>query len=412
MAHGSVLEFRNPDPKFHDHLTEILRTGCQQIITEALETELRVFLEYYQDAKDGHGRQRIVRNGHLPERHIQTGIGPVAVKVPRTRDRAPDGGIQFRSSIVPSYLRKTRSIEELLPWLYLKGLSTGDFSEALSAILGTAAPGLSANTICRLKSKWQAELDQWHKRDLSQKRYVYWWADGIYCKVRMDEKQCLLVLIGVTAEGKKELVAIEGGFRESELSWKALLRSLKDQGLDTAPELAIGDGALGFWKALNSMYPETKWQRCWVHKTANVLNMLPKSLHPAAKQALQSIWMAPGIEEAEKNFDGFIETYGAKYYKAAECLEKDRGALLTFYSFPAEHWRHIRTSNPIESTFATVRLRTDKVKSCFSSRTAVSMAYKLCRCAEKRWQRIRGADKLAKVIAGVEFIDGVERNAA
>ncbi|MBM4311408.1 MAG: IS256 family transposase, partial [Deltaproteobacteria bacterium] len=251
MAHGSVLEFRNPDPKFHDHLTEIIRSGCQQIIEEALETELRVFLEYYQDAKDAHGRQRIVRNGHLPERHIQTGIGPVAVKVPRTRDRAPDGGIQFRSSIVPTYLRKTRSIEELLPWLYLKGISTGDFSEALSAILGTDAPGLSSNTICRLKSKWQAELDQWHKRDLSQKRYVYWWADGIYCKVRMDEKQCLLVVIGVTDDGKKELVAIEGGFRESELSWKALLGSLKQQGLSRAPKLAIGDGALGFWKALN-----------------------------------------------------------------------------------------------------------------------------------------------------------------
>jgi len=369
MAHGSVLEFRNPDPKFHDHLTEIIRSGCQQIIEEALETELRVFLEYYQDAKDAHGRQRIVRNGHLPERHIQTGIGPVAVKVPRTRDRAPDGGIQFRSSIVPTYLRKTRSIEELLPWLYLKGISTGDFSEALSAILGTDAPGLSSNTICRLKSKWQAELDQWHKRDLSQKRYVYWWADGIYCKVRMDEKQCLLVVIGVTDEGKKELVAIEGGFRESELSWKALLGSLKQQGLSRAPKLAIGDGALGFWKALNSMHPETKWQRCWVHKTANVLNMLPKSLHPAAKRDLQAIWMAPGIEESEKNFDEFIETYGTKYHKAADCLEKDRDALLTFYSFPAEHWRHIRTSNPIESTFATVRLRTEKVKSCFSSRT-------------------------------------------
>ncbi len=307
---------------------------------------------------------------------------------------------------------RTRSIEGLLPWLYLKGVSTGDFSEALSAILGTAAPGLSPNTSSRLKSAWQAELDQWRRRDLSRKSYVYWWADGIYCNVRMDEKQCLLVVIGVTDDGTKELVALEGGFRESELSWHELLRSLRDRGLSTAPKLAIGDGALGFWKALNRVYPETKWQRCWVHKTANVLNRLPQSLHPAATQALQAIWMAPGVEEAEKKFDEFIATYGAKYPKATECLEKDRDVLLTFYGFPAEHWRHIRTTNPIESTFATVRLRTEKVKSCFSSRTVVTMAYKLCRCAEKRWQRIQGADKLAKVLAGIEFVDGVERNAA
>lgn len=412
MKKDSVLEFRNPEAKFHDHLTEILQAGCQHILATALETELQIFLSHYSDLKDERGRQRVVRNGYLPERKVQTGIGPVTVKVPRSRDRTPEGGIHYSSKILPPYLRRTRSIEELLPWLYLKGISTGDFTEALAAILGPDAPGLSANTICRLKAKWLTELEQWHKRDLSEKRYVYWWADGIYCKVRMEEKQCLLVIIGVTEQGKKELVALEGGFRESELSWKTLLRQLKKRGLTVGPELAIGDGALGFWKALNEQYPETKWQRCWVHKTANVLNCLPKSLQSAAKQQLQSIWMAPGIEEAEKHFDEFIEIYGAKYPKAAECLAKDREVLLTFYGFPAEHWKHIRTTNPIESTFATVRLRTEKVKSCFSTRTVVSMAYKLCRCAEKRWQKINGIDKLGKVIEGVNFVDGEERVAA
>ncbi len=412
MKDNSVLAFRNPDTKFHDHLTEILQAGSRQILATALETEIQIFLSHYHDLKDAQGRQRVVRNGYLPEREVQTGIGPVTVKVPRTRDRAPEGGIHYSSKILPPYLRRTRSIEELLPWLYLKGISTGDFTEVLAAILGPDAPGLSPNTIGRLKAKWLTELDQWRKHDLTGKRYVYWWADGIYSKVRMEEKQCLLVIIGVTEHGKKELVALEGGFRESELSWKTLLRNLRKRGLTVGPELAIGDGALGFWKALNEHYPETKWQRCWVHKTANVLNCLPKSLQPTAKQQLQSIWIAPGIEEAEENFDGFIEIYGAKYPKAAECLEKDREVLLTFYGFPAEHWKHIRTTNPIESTFATVRLRTEKVKSCFSTRTVVSMAYKLCRCAEKRWQKINGIDKLGKVIEGVKFVDGMERIAA
>jgi len=412
MKDNSVLEFRNPDPKFHDYLTQILQAGCQQILATALETELKIFLSHYHDVKDAQGRQRIVRNGYLPEREVQTGIGPVTVRVPRARDRSPGGSVRYSSNLLPPYLRRTRSIEELLPWLYLKGISTGDFTEALAAILGPDAPGLSPNTIGRLKATWLTELNQWRTGDLTGKRYVYWWADGIYCKVRMEEKQCLLVIIGVTGHGKKELVALEGGFRESELCWNPLLRDLKRRGLTVGPELAIGDGALGFWKALHEQYPETKWQRCWVHKTANVLNCLPKSLQPRAKQQLQSIWMAPGLQEAEKNFDEFIETYGAKYPKAAACLEKDRDVLLSFYSFPADHWKHIRTTNPIESTFATVRLRTEKVKSCFSTRTVVAMAYKLCRCAEKRWQKINGIDKLAKVIEGVKFVDGMERNAA
>ena len=309
-------------------------------------------------------------------------------------------------------MRRTRSIKELLPWLYLKGISTGDFSEALAALLGRDAGGLSPRTIGRLKEKWKEELERWRNRDLRGKRYVYMWVDDIYCNVRMEEKQCLLVIIGVTEEGKKELVAIEDGFRESELSWKGVLSDLKRRGLEEWPELATGDGALGFWKALQKSYPETRWQRCWVHKTANVLNKLPKSLQSKAKKMLHEIWMAPGREEADKSFDHFIEIYEAKYPKAVECLRKDREVLLTFYDFPAEHWRHIRTTNPIESTFATVRLRTDKVRSCFSSQTVVTMAFQLCRCAEKRWQTINGVNQLSKIIEGRKFIDGIEEDAA
>jgi transposase-like protein len=300
----------------------------------------------------------------------------------------------------------------LLPWLYLKGISTGDFKDALEALLGKDAPGLSANTISRLKAKWKVAMDKWQKRSLVGKHYVYFWADGLYCNVRMEEKQCLLVIIGVTEAGRKELVALEDGFRESELSWLSVLRDLKTRGLTKGPKLAIGDGSLGFWKALEKMYPDTQRQRCWVHKTANVLNKLPKSLQSKAKGHLHDIWMAPGIAEAEKNFDVFIELYGAKYPKTAECLEKDREVLLNFYSYPAEHWKHIRTTNPIESTFATVRLRTAKVRNCFSSQTVVTMAFQLCRCAEKRWQKINAVKKLAKVIEGVKFVDGAERSAA
>jgi putative transposase len=413
MGNNSVVELRNPESKFRDHLTEILQAGCQRIISEALAAELEGFLEYYQELRDDRGKQRVVRNGYLPEREVQTGVGAVPVKVPRTRDREPgDSAIRFRSGLLPPYVRRTRSIEALLPWLYLKGISSGDFSEALAALLGKDAVGLSPNTIGRLKAQWQGELEAWQQRDMVGKRYIYWWVDGIYCTVRMEEKQCLLVIIGVTEEGKKELVALEDGFRESTLSWKGALRDLQKRGLVTGPKLAIGDGALGFWNALGELYPETQWQRCWVHKTVNVLNCLPKSLQPKAKQQLQAIWMAPGMEEAEKDFDCFIEHYGAKYPKATDCLAKDREVLLTFYNFPAEHWKHIRTTNPIESTFATVRLRTNKVKSCFSSRTVVTMAFKLCRCAEKRWQKIKGVDKLAKVLAGVKFVDGEERVAA
>ena len=417
MSKDNVIDFKKPEPFVDDPITDVLRTGARKLLTEALEIEIEGFLSQYREFRDNQEHQRVVRNGYLPERDIQTGIGPVAVKVPRARDRQPDhesGPIRFNSSLLPPYLRKTKSMEELIPWLYLKGISTNDFTEALSALVGKDAPGLSASTISRLKSIWQEDLEQWQKRDLSHKRYVYIWADGIYCNVRMEERQCLLVIIGATENGKKELLALDSGFRESELSWTELLLDLKHRGLKATPGLATGDGALGFWKALAKVYGNTRWQRCWVHKTANVLNKLPKSIQPKVKEKLHQIWMAPDRAEARKNFDDFISIYEAKYPKATECLQKDRDVLLTFYDFPAEHWRHIRTTNPIESTFSTVRLRTAKVRSCFSSKTVVTMAFKLCQCAQKRWQRLYGYRKLGKIIQGIKFINGIEeiRNAA
>jgi len=370
-------------------------------------------MSQFRDLKDEIGKNRITRNGYLPERNIQTGIGPVPVKVPRIRDRKPDGGggrIRFQSSILPPYLRRTKSMEELIPWLYLKGVSTGDFQNALAALVGNDAPGLSPATVCRLKSIWQEDLKKWQQRDLTGKRYVYFWADGIYSNVRIEDKQCLLVIIGATADGKKELVALECGLRENELSWTEVLVDLKRRGLCDGPELAIGDGALGFWKAMAKVYDSARWQRCWVHKTANILNKLPKSLHSKAKSKIQQIWMADSKDDAVNCLEAFIQTYEAKYPKAVKCLESSRDVLLTFYDFPAEHWRHIRTTNPIESTFATVRLRTTKVRNCFSALTVTTMAFQLCRCAEKRWIRLHHPEKLPKVIKGVKFVDGVEEN--
>jgi len=413
MKKDNLIELKNPEPFIDDPITEILRNGARELLAEALEAEIKGFLSQYADLKDDHGRMRVTRNGCLPEREIQTGIGPVPVKAPRIRDRQPEDEsdrIRFSSLILPPYLRKTKSMEELIPWLYLKGISTGDFSEALAALAGKDAPGLSGPTISRLKTIWQDDLKQWQKRDLSNKRYVYIWADGICCNVRMEERQCLLVIIGAAKEGKKELLALESGFRESELSWTELLLDLKHRGLKEGPELAAGDGALGFWKALAKVYDNTRWQRCWVHKTANVLNKLPKSIQAKAREKLHMIWMAPEKDEAEKHFDDFIKIYEAKYPKATECLKKDRDALLTFYDFPADHWRHIRTANPIESTFAAVRLRTAKVRSCFSSTTVVTMAFKLCQSAQKRWQRLHHSERLAEVIEGIKFVNGIEEN--
>jgi transposase-like protein len=410
MNKDNVVAIKKPERFVDDPISDILRQGARDLLAHALEAEIEIFLNQYKDLRDETGLQRIVRNGYLPERQIQTGIGPVPVEVPRTRDRSLQESerVSFRSAILPPYLRKTRSMEQLIPWLYLKGVSTGDFSDALAALVGKDAPGLSAPTISRLKTVWQQEFQQWQKRNLSEKRYVYFWADGIYCNVRMDDKQCLLVIMGATADGVKELVAIEGGFRESEMSWKQLLLDLKSRGLTTAPQLAIGDGALGFWKALSKVYDGTRWQRCWVHKTANVLNNLPKSLQSKAKSKLHQIWQAANKDEAERHFNDFVNTYEAKYPKAAQCLEKDRNALLTFYDFPAEHWRHIRTTNPIESTFATVRLRMNKVRGCFSANTVISMAFKLCQCAQKRWIRLHRPERLADVVKGVKFVNGME----
>lgn len=410
MKHDSVVELKKKEPFIDDAITDILRKGARQLLAQALEAEIELYISQLAEMRDEQGRQRLVRNGYRPQRDIQSGIGPVTVRAPRVRDREPDPSarMHFESAILPPYIRKTKSMEELIPWLYLKGVSTGDFSDALCALVGKDAPGLSPATISRLKAVWQQDFEQWQRQDLSAKRYVYFWVDGIYCNVRMDDKQCLLIIIGATEDGIKELVAIEGGYRESEMSWSQLLLNLKGRGLQLGPKLAVGDGALGFWKALTKVYGSCRAQRCWVHKTRNVLNKLPKSLQSKAKAKLHQIWQAPDKSEAERHFEDFISIYGAKYPKAAECLKKDREALLAFYDFPAEHWRHIRTTNPIESTFATVRLRTDKVRGCFSALTALTMAFRLCQCAEKRWIRLHHPKRLAEVIRGVKFVNGIE----
>jgi transposase-like protein len=383
-------------------------------LAQAIAVEVAMLLAQYADRRDSPGRQALVRNGYLPERDVQTGIGAVRVKVPRVRDRS-GAGIRFHSALLPPYIRRSKSLEALLPWLYLKGVSTGDFSEALQALLGPDAPGLSPATLSRLKQGWQAELAQWQRRDLTGKRYVYFWVDGVYLETRLeDARHCILVIIGADANGQKELVGLWDGYRESEQSWKDLLLELKSRGLAHGPTLAIGDGALGFWKALRQVYGQPRGQRCWVHKTANVLDKRPKDLQPQAKRRRQAIWMAPDRQRAEMAFDLSIATYEAKYPKAAECLAHDREALLAFYAFPAEHWGHIRTTNPIESTFATVRLRTDKTRGCLSRVTMLAMVFKLYQSAAKRWHRLRAAHYLTEVMQGMAFKDGlrVEQDAA
>jgi putative transposase len=406
----NVIKLAQPGT-FTDSLTEILRSGAHALLTQAVELEVADFLSRYASLKTEAGRQRVVRHGHLPEREIMTGIGPVAVRQPRVRDREAAGGerIRFSPTILPPYARRTKSLEVLIPILYLKGISTGDFEEALGALLGKDAGGLSASTIGRLKDAWSEEHARWSKRDLSAKRYVYFWVDGIHVQARLEgAAQCLLVIIGATPEGKKELVGLIDGVRESAQSWSELLLDLKRRGLAIGPELAIADGALGFWRAVEEVWPKTRGQRCWVHKTANVLNKLPKKQQPKAKRALQEIWMAETKKDALVAFDAFVETWGVKYDKAVECLTKDREALLAFYDFPAEHWKHLRTTNPIESTFATVRHRTVRSRNCLSNKTALAMIFKLAQAAEKSWHRLRGHDQLPKVILGVKFNDGIE----
>ena len=417
MTKFTLTAASQPEHSATDPLSELLRSGARNLIAQAVEAELQALLNQHANVRLPDGRQAVVRNGHLPERTVQTGIGDVEVKVPKVRDRS-GSGIRFNSSLLPPYLKRARSVEELLPWLYLKGISTGDFQESLAALLGEQAKGLSANTITRLKGKWLEEHNHWRGRDLSDKRYVYFWADGVHSNVRMDDRLCLLVIIGVTEHGRKELVAVEDGFRESTASWEELLVGLRERGLETSPKLAIGDGALGFWKAMAKTYPGCHHQRCWVHKTANVLNKLPKSMQPKVKEALHDIWMAATRDEAHTAFDRAQARFSAKYPKAMACLAKDRKEMLAFYDFPAEHWTHIRTTNPIESTFATVRLRTKRTRNCGSRDTTLAMVYKLLESAQKNWKRIKGFNLLTLVVNNVEFKDGEQvtdqsdRNAA
>jgi putative transposase len=397
-----------------DLLTDVLRAGAQKLLAQAVEAEVAEWIEQHRHCVDAEGHRQVVRNGRLPARTITTGVGPVEVQQPRVRDRRPaDQAEKFSSQILPPYLRKTKAVEELIPWLYLKGISSGDFSEALAALLGPQAPGLSASTVTRLKGIWQEEYQQWRKRSLAGKHYVYVWADGVYFNIRLEGgRQCILVLLGATAEGKKELLAIQDGERESEQSWKELLLDCKSRGLDIAPSLAIGDGALGFWKALRQLWPEAQEQRCWVHKTANVLDKLPKGVQPKAKGMVHDIYLAENKEAAGKAFDLFVATFEAKYPKATECLKKDREPLLSFYNFPAEHWMHIRTTNPIESVFATVRLRTDKTKGTGTREACLTMVYKLMESAAKSWRSLNGSDLLREVIQGTVFVDGVKQENA
>lgn len=384
------------------------------MLAQAIEAEVAEWIDGHAPLTDAAGHRQVVRNGYLPKRTITTGVGPVEVQQPRVLDRRNEAEAEsFSSKILPPYLRKTKSLEELIPWLYLKGVSSGDFSEALAALVGPQAEGLSASTVTRLKQVWEQEYEAWSKHSLAEKEYVYVWADGIHFNIRLEEdRQCILVLLGATADGHKELIALADGYRESEQSWLTLLLDVKQRGLKLDPKLATGDGALGFWKALAQVFPTTKEQRCWVHKTVNVLDKLPKRLQPTAKEQLHQIWMAEKKVDAQQAFDTFLETYHAKYPKAAECLQKDRDMLLAFYDFPAEHWIHLRTTNPIESTFATVRLRHRKTKGNGTRKACLTMVYKLLQSAAKRWRLLNGSNHLPDVIAGVQFIDGIKPQVA
>lgn len=405
----NVTKLRIDAPQSSDVLTDILRRGAQTLLQQAIEAEVQTYLSLVNQAQ---GPLAAVRNGYSPERTIQTGIGDVEVRQPRTRVKKGFEGIEhFSSKILPPYLRRTKSLDELIPWLYLKGISTGDFQEALQALLGADAPGLSATTITRMKASWSEDYEAWSKRDLSAKRYVYIWADGVHFNVRLGEdgeRACILVIMGATSDGVKELIAVDAGIRESTTSWKGLLLQLRRQGLTTSPELAVGDGALGFWAALSEVYSMTKQQRCWVHKTANVLDKLPKNAQPQAKKMLHNIYNSEHKADAVKFMDDFAELYEAKYPKAVTSLMKNKDSMLVFYDFPAEHWCHIRSTNPIESTFATVRLRTAKTKGCGTALATLTMVFKLAENAAKSWNKLRGYERLAEVIdMRWKFEDGV-----
>jgi putative transposase len=411
LAFGQAFDGRSP-------LDEIIHEGARRMLQAAIDAEVDTFIETHQDRRDSEGRRLVVKNGSLPAREILTGAGAIQLKQGRVRDNSPDftDRVPFSPRVLPAYLRRTASIEELIPWLYLKGISTNDFGEALQALVGEKAKGLSANVVVRLKEQWAEEYDQWCQRDLSEKEYVYVWADGIHAKVRLEDdankKQCILVLMGATADGTKELIAVLDGYRESEQSWSELLLDLKQRRLAIAPKIAVGDGALGFWAALRKVFPETREQRCWVHKTANVLNKMPKSVQPKAKGDLHEIWQAETKAAAETALQNFLEKYDAKYPKACECLRKDQDELLAFYDFPAEHWGHLRTTNPIESTFATIRLRHRKTKGNGTRRASLAMMFKLAQSAAKKWRRLRSYEKITLVIEGRSFKDGIIQGAA
>src|SRR5450631_2560011 len=411
MNENSVVSLRQKD-EIDDPLTEILRTGARKLIVQAVEIEFDTFFALNAGLVLPDGRQRVVRHGHDPVRTIQTGIGPVEVQKPKARDRAaPPAGerIRFTSAILPKWARRTKSLDALLPVLYLRGISAGDFQEVLASLLGKDAPNLSPAVISRLKSEWESEYQGWQKRDLSARRYVYIWADGVYLQARMEpQAECMLVVMGATPEGKKELIGFQTGLRESGQSWKELLVDLKARGLSIAPQVAIGDGALGFWKAIDEAFPTTRHQRCWLHKTLNVLDKFPKSMQPNAHKDLREIWLSPNRDAAEAAMTTFAEKYAPKYDKAVACLTKDRETLLTFFDFPADHWDHLRTSNPIESVFATVRHRTVRMKGALSQDTARLMVFKLVMAASKTWRRLNGQNQLPKVINGVRFKDGIE----
>ena len=388
-------------------LDELVKRGARKVIQQAIEAELADLLSKHANVVTLQGKRAVVRNGYLPEREVLTAAGAIAVRVPKVRDRA-GSGVKFNSNIVPPYVRKSPRVSAALPWLYLKGISTGDMSEALRVLLGEDAKGLSANVVSRLKAQWTGEHEAWNRRNLSESRYVYWWVDGIHTGLRseLSDGQCLLVIVGVTPDGRKERVAIGDGYRESKESWVELLLDLKRRGLQAGPLLAVGDGAMGFWAALNEVFPQTRHQRCWFHKMGNVLNALPKSQQARAKAAMQAVWMASTRDEAQTAFATLVTTYRRKYPKAMEKIEKDRDSLLAFYDFPAEHWQHLRTTNPIESTFATVRHRTTRTRNCVSRATFLGLAYKLIEEAEKSWRKICGADRIELLLKGIPFKDG------
>ena len=399
---------------FSDALTEILREGAQRLLSQAVQMEAEAWIAARADQVDAQGHRLVVRNGYLPEREVMTGIGMVPVRQPRVKDRRPVGQREvFDRKILPPYLRRTQSVDEAIPWMYLHGISTNNMSEPLEALLGPSGRGVSASTVSRLAELWQKEYAQWNKRSLAEKRYAYFWADGVYFNVRMqDERACILVLLGATETGEKEILAITDGYRESEQSWSALLLDVKSRGLTLSPKLATADRALGFWLAMEKIYPGTRHQLCWVHKAANVVSKLPDRLGQEANHKLRQIWMAETKAHANKAFDLFVETYQDKYPSAVECLKKDRDRLLTFYDFPAKHWTHIRTSNPIESIFSTVRLRHNKTRNNASRAACLAMIYKLGRVAERGFQRLNGSELLQDVVAGIIYEDGVKKSAA